>query len=166
MDADWHVTPAQRARWEELRQEAATSATVDRRKLGTVGAVAVDLNGHVAAATSTGGTAYKRPGRVGDSPLIGSGNYADDGSAAVSCTGHGESMIKLVLARWTCDAVQRGLSPHEAAQAAAAYLRKRMNGEGGLIVVAPDGRCGWAMNTPRMSRAFMRAGLKTPIALV
>jgi beta-aspartyl-peptidase (threonine type) len=165
-DPKWHITPVQLARFEELRREAESTSQVDRRKLGTVGAVAVDLRGHIAAGTSTGGTAFKRPGRVGDSPIIGAGTYADDASAAVSCTGHGESIMKLALARWACDAVERGLAPQEAAQAAATYLRQRLNGDGGLIIVAPDGRAGWAMNTPRMSRALMREGMSAPLALV
>lgn len=160
----WHVTQAQRARYEELHRDA--GGRPDRTKLGTVGAVAVDLEGHVAAATSTGGTAYKRPGRVGDSPLIGSGTYADDATGAVSCTGHGESIMKLVLAKAACDLVARGESPMDAAQGAADLLRARLGGDGGLIVVAPDGRAGWAMNTPRMSRAFRRSGMTAAFALV
>jgi beta-aspartyl-peptidase (threonine type) len=163
---DWHITPAQRARWEELHREVQETKQIDRRKLGTIGAVAVDLQGGVAAATSTGGTIYKRPGRVGDTPIIGAGTYANNESAAVSCTGHGESFIKLVIAKWAADAVQRGQLPVDAARAAAAYLRERVNGDGGLIIAAPDGRCGWAMNTPKMSRAFMRAGMEAPIAMV
>lgn len=162
---DWHVTPAQRARYEELRAQS-VQAAVDRSKLGTVGAVAVNRTGSVAAATSTGGTVFKRPGRVGDTPIIGAGTYADDASAAVSCTGHGESFMKLTTARSTCDAVQRGGTPLEAAEGAVQLLTDRVGGDGGLIVVAPDGRAGWAFNTPRMSRAFLRAGMTEPIALV
>jgi beta-aspartyl-peptidase (threonine type) len=163
---DWHITPTQRARFDELVREQANGATPDRRKLGTVGAAAVDLQGHVAAATSTGGTVFKRPGRVGDTPIIGAGTYADNTSAAVSCTGHGESFIKLTTARSTSDLVQSGLSPLEAAERSTRLLRDRLGGDGGLIIVAPDGRAGWAMNTPRMSRAFLRRGLSKPIALV
>ncbi len=162
---DWHMTSTQRSRYEELRAQSAETA-VDRSKLGTVGAVAADLSGSVAAATSTGGTVFKRPGRVGDTPIIGAGTYADDASAAVSCTGHGESFIKLTTARSTCDAVQRGLAPLQAAETAVQLLTDRVGGDGGLIIVAPDGRAGWAFNTPRMSRAFLRAGMTEPIALV
>lgn len=163
--SDWHVTDEQHRRYLELAEEAARTGTIDRRKLGTVGAVAVDVRGHVAAATSTGGTAFKRPGRVGDSPLIGCGTYADDATGAVSCTGHGESITRLTLARWACDAAGR-LGALEAANAASTLLRERVGGDGGLIVVTPDGRAGWAMNTPKMSRAVMRAGLDKPIALL
>lgn len=162
---DWHVTDIQRARWEDLRRKAALAAP-DRRKLGTVGAVAVDLAGNVAAATSTGGTAFKRPGRIGDTPIIGAGTYADNAMAAVSCTGHGESFIRLTTARATCDAIRLGTSPREAAEAQARLLESRLKADGGLIVVAPDGRAGWAMNTRHMSRAIMRAGLEAPIAMV
>lgn len=165
-DPEWFVTPAQRARFEELSAEAARTRRVDRTKLGTVGAVAVDLAGHVAAATSTGGTALKRAGRIGDTPLVGAGTYADDLGGAVSCTGHGESIMKVTLARVASDAMARGASPLEAAEASAKLLRTRVGGDGGLITVAADGRAGWAMNTARMSRAFLRAGLAAPIALV
>lgn len=164
---EWFITPEQRQRWEELARAAGeTGARPQRRKLGTVGAVAVDFSGHVAAATSTGGTAFKRPGRVGDTPLIGCGTYADDLSGAVSCTGHGESIIKTTLARRTCDALAAGADPQVAAEQAALHLRERVGGDGGLIVIAPDGRAGWAMNTPRMTRALMRAGMNGPIARV
>lgn len=165
-EMQWFITAKQRARYEELHAEALASGKVDRRKLGTVGAVAVDRNGVVAAATSTGGTAYKRPGRVGDTPLIGCGTFADNGSGAVSCTGHGESIIRTTLARWTCDAIAQGRSPAEAAQAASTLLRERVDGDGGLIVVGPDGRAGWAMNTPLMARAIMRPELPEPLARV
>jgi beta-aspartyl-peptidase (threonine type) len=162
---DWHVTPNQRARWDELRREADARGAADRRKLGTVGAVAVDLGGHVACATSTGGTAFKRAGRVGDTPIIGAGTYADGTAGAVSCTGHGESFIRLTTARAACDQMRSGLSPLVAAQREIAILGDRVHGDGGLIAVAPDGRAGWAMNTRRMSRAIMREGIEAPVAL-
>ena len=165
IDAAWHVTPEQQRRFEELR-DAAKRGDIDRRKLGTVGAVAVDLRGHVAAATSTGGTAFKRPGRVGDSPLIGAGTYADDRLAASSCTGHGESILKLVGAKAVCDGVGAGLSPIASAEALVASLRARLDGDAGVIVVAPDGRAGWALNTAQMSRGFMRAGMERPFVTV
>jgi beta-aspartyl-peptidase (threonine type) len=119
-----------------------------------VGAVARDARGHLAAATSTGGTAMKLPGRVGDTPIVGAGTYADDTLAAVSCTGHGESFIRLTLARQAADLVARGLGAMGAAQAAVRLLGERVAGEGGLIVVGPDGEPGFAHNTPVMSRAW------------
>jgi beta-aspartyl-peptidase (threonine type) len=121
----------------------------------TVGAVALDRQGNIAAGTSTGGTLNKAPGRVGDSSLIGCGCYADNVSAAVSTTGWGEPMMKLVLSKWTADRVAEGEHPQEAAQRALAYLKKRLNGHGGIILVDTRGRFGLAHNTPRMAWALM-----------
>lgn len=144
------VTPAQRARWERLRAAPPARSTGG----GTVGAVARDRHGHLAAATSTGGTAMKLPGRVGDTPIVGAGTYADDALAAVSCTGHGESFIRLTLARQAADLVARGLGAMGAAQTAVRLLGERVGGQGGLIVVGPDGEPGFAYNTPVMARAW------------
>ena len=124
----------------------------------TVGAVALDARGNLAAATSTGGTLNKQPGRVGDSSLIGCGCYADNQSAAVSLTGWGEPIMKLVLGKWAVDRVEAGQSPEEAANAAIAYLHRRMNGHGGMILLAPDGRFGIAHNTPQMAWGVRTAG--------
>jgi L-asparaginase / beta-aspartyl-peptidase len=123
----------------------------------TVGAVALDIHGNIAAATSTGGTLSKAPGRVGDSSLIGCGCYADNLSAAVSLTGWGEPIMKLVLGKWAVDRVQAGVAPEDAAAQAIAYLHKRLGGHGGIILLAPDGRIGLAHNTPRMAW-----GIQTP----
>src|SRR5579859_2732608 len=117
----------------------------------TVGAVALDIHGNIAAATSTGGTLSKAPGRVGDSSLIGCGCYADKLSAAVSLTGWGEPIMKLVLGKWAVDRVLSGDAPADAAQAAIAYLFRRLGGHGGIILLGPDGRYGIAHNTPRMA---------------
>jgi beta-aspartyl-peptidase (threonine type) len=117
----------------------------------TVGAVALDAQGNLAAGTSTGGTLSKAPGRVGDSSLIGCGCYADNLSAAVSLTGWGEPVMKLVLGKWAVDRVQSGDSPQEAASAAIEYLYTRLGGHGGIILLGPDGRVGLAHNTPRMA---------------
>jgi L-asparaginase / beta-aspartyl-peptidase len=117
----------------------------------TVGAVALDTEGRIAAGTSTGGTLNKAPGRVGDSSLIGCGCYADNASAAVSLTGWGEPIMKLVLGKWATDRVQLGESPEQVAPEAIAYLYKRLGGHGGIILLGPDGRYGIAHNTPRMA---------------
>jgi len=117
----------------------------------TVGAVALDAEGRLAAATSTGGTLNKEPGRVGDSSLIGCGCYADNASAAVSLTGWGEPIMKLVLGKWATDRVLAGRSPEQVAPEAMAYLLRRAGGHGGIILLAPDGRYGLAHNTPRMA---------------
>jgi beta-aspartyl-peptidase (threonine type) len=123
----------------------------------TVGAVALDAHGNLAAGTSTGGTLNKAPGRVGDSSLIGCGCYADNLSAAVSLTGWGEPIMKLVLGKWAVDRVAAGASPDEAAHEAIAYLYNRLGGHGGIILLGPDGRIGMAHNTPRMAW-----GVQTP----
>ena len=117
----------------------------------TVGAVALDTLGNLAAGTSTGGTLSKAPGRVGDSSLIGCGCYADNLSAAVSLTGWGEPIMKLVLGKWAVDRVAAGVSPQESAVAAIDYLYRRLGGHGGIILMGPDGRIGLAHNTPRMA---------------
>jgi beta-aspartyl-peptidase (threonine type) len=120
----------------------------------TVGAVALDRNGNIAAATSTGGTLNKAPGRLGDSSLIGCGCYANDESAAVSTTGWGEPIMKLVLAKWTADRIAAGNLPEWSAQEAMNYLKQRLNGHGGIIVLNPQGHIGIAHNTPRMAWAY------------
>ena len=117
----------------------------------TVGAVALDLHGNIAAATSTGGTLNKTPGRVGDSSLIGCGCYADNLSAAVSLTGWGEPIMKLVLGKWATDRVAAGTAPEFAAREAISYLHNRLGGHGGIILLGPDGRFGIAHNTPAMA---------------
>jgi len=128
----------------------------------TVGAVALDGRGNLAAATSTGGTLNKTPGRVGDSSLIGCGCYADNLSAAVSLTGWGEPIMKLVLGKWATDRVAAGTAPELAAQEAIAYLYNRLGCHGGIILLGPDGRFGLAHNTPAMAWGIATpAGLQT-----
>jgi len=121
----------------------------------TVGAVAIDKNGHVAAATSTGGLIGKLPGRLGDTPLIGCGTYADDLAGAASATGIGEAIIKVVLAKTACDLMRQGLHPQEAAHKAIHILEERTGGKGGIILVDREGRLGWAFNSECMPIAFM-----------
>jgi L-asparaginase / beta-aspartyl-peptidase len=135
---------------------------------GTVGAVALDEHGHLFAATSTGGTCCKLPGRVGDSPLIGCGCYADSDSGGVSCTGHGEGIMKIVMAKMATDLLhdQRVLLPHRKkagalslAQAVAdACVRKlahRAHTTGGLILLDRQGRPAAAFTTPRMAYGYV-----------
>lgn len=117
----------------------------------TVGAVALDVSGNIAAATSTGGTLGKAPGRLGDSSLIGCGCYADNDSAAVSTTGWGEPIMKLVLAKWAADRVASGNLPQWVADEAMNYLKQRVNGHGGIILLDSAGRFGMAHNTPRIA---------------
>ena len=128
--------------------------TPDPSSHDTIGAVALDRDGNLAAATSTGGTLNKTPGRVGDSSLIGCGCYADNESGAVSATGWGEPIMKLVLGKWAVDRVRNGTHPQEAAQEAIYYLHRRLNGHGGLILLDARGRIGFCHNTPRMAWAW------------
>lgn len=123
----------------------------------TVGAVALDSAGNIAAATSTGGTLDKAPGRLGDSSLIGCGCYADNQSAAASTTGWGEPIMKLVLAKWAADRVESGSMPEWVAKEAMNYLKQRVNGHGGMILLDAQGRFGIAHNTPRMAWAYRTA---------
>lgn len=149
-------------RWRQLQQDpawrtpqafGAGSRGADHRD--TVGAVALDGQGNLAAATSTGGTPKKLPGRVGDSPLVGCGAYADNVSAGASATGWGEALIKVVMSKTACDLVARGLGAQHAAEAAVKTLAGRVNGLGGVIVVDRLGRLGAAHNTPRMAHAYV-----------
>lgn len=123
---------------------------------GTVGAVALDPSGHLAVATSTGGTFYKEPGRVGDSPLVGCGAYADDRSGAVSATGEGESLMRVVISKSVCDLMCRGMSAQEAADAGISLLARRTSGQGGLIVLGKRGDIGIAHNTSYLAHAYVR----------
>ena len=128
-------------------------------RFGTVGAVARDSAGHLAAATSTGGMQGKLPGRVGDSPLIGAGTYASDHSCAVSGTGVGEYFIRLTLAREVCTLVEEGKTPQQAAdEMIHVQLPALKGGEGGVIVMAPAGMPVWSSNTLGMFRAREEQG--------
>ncbi len=142
---------AQQKELEGDNRELFASPTVSH---DTVGAVALDRAGNVAAATSTGGTLNKTPGRVGDSSLIGCGCYADNESAACSTTGWGEPMMKLVLAKWAADRVLAGSEPGQVAVDAIHYLHRRLHGHGGMILLDAKGRFGLAHNTPRMAWAL------------
>ena len=129
---------------------------------GTVGAVALDRHGTVAAATSTGGMAGKRPGRVGDSALIGCGTYADSTLGGVSCTGSGEAIIRVVLARRALDYLKEADDPDYAAKVSVDLLVEEGRGEGGLILVDWRGRVGYAHSTPLMPVAWMSPALDAP----
>jgi len=144
-------------RLRRLQAQGESPADVFSASHDTVGAVALDKNGNLAAATSTGGTLNKTPGRVGDSSLIGCGCYADNQSAAVSTTGWGEPIMKLVLGKWAADRVAAGAPPQQSASEAITYLRQRLSGHGGVIVLDAQGRLGIAHNTPRMAWGFATA---------
>lgn len=122
---------------------------------GTVGAVAVDRAGRLAAATSTGGIFNKHPGRVGDSAIIGAGTYADDTLGAGSATGDGEAIIRATLTRTAVELLRNGKDPAGAAKTAIELFHKRTGGEAGIILLDTFGRPGYAYNTPAMSLAFL-----------
>src|SRR5213078_961968 len=144
-DPEALVTERQRVRHREL--VAATK--------GTVGAVALDRHGTIAAATSTGGMSGKLPGRVGDTPLIGCGTYADSTLGGVSCTGTGEAIIRVVLARRALDILQDTEDPEYAAHVAVDLLVEQGRGEGGLILLDAKGRIGYAQSTIFMPVGWM-----------
>jgi L-asparaginase / beta-aspartyl-peptidase len=146
-----------------IRRELATLAARDDDKHGTVGAVAIDSSGALAAATSTGGIHSKYPGRVGDSPLVGCGFYADE-LAAVSCTGQGEDFVRLLIARRAAEFVAQGRDARAAAESAIAFLGEKATGTGGLILVDHTGNVGFAWNSKHMAHASITEGMDTPIA--
>lgn len=122
--------------------------------MDTVGAVALDAAGHFAAAVSTGGMSNKWPGRVGDSALVGCGAYADDRAGAAAATGWGETLMRVVIAKATCDRMAWGLPAAVAVAAAIRLLAERVGGHGGLIALDREGRIGIAHNTPHMAWAW------------
>lgn len=166
------IVPREQARYEKGLKEGPPNARLSfSQQDGTVGAVAIDSAGNLAAGTSTGGTLFKPVGRVGDSPLPGCGYYADNESAAVSTTGHGESIIRIQLAR-TAANYALTLAPagakddmffaKRAAQAAIDTLTNRVRGFGGLIMIDRLGRVGFACNTPNMACAYFTHGMSEP----
>jgi beta-aspartyl-peptidase (threonine type) len=149
----WFETAERRRQLDEL---LANGGFDDKVKYGTIGAVAVDMQGHVAAATSTGGLTAKRWGRIGDSPLIGAGTYADDRSAAISATGSGEYFIRAVAAHEIAARVRIGREPLQQALDAVLADIRELGGAGGMIAVTPTGEAAWGFTTPAMYRG--RAG--------
>jgi len=154
VENDWFVTSERRRQLDELLESGGFDADV---KYGTVGAVAVDTEGHVAAATSTGGLTAKRWGRIGDSPLIGAGTYADDRAAAISATGSGEYFIRAVAAHQLAERVRLGGESLQAALDGVLADIGELGGTGGLIAVAPDGEAAWGFTTPAMYRGIADA---------
>src|SRR5208282_1518732 len=171
------ISPAEREAWLRCSKDSHAAKHHRGHEQGTVGAVALDLNGNLVAGTSTGGTCCKFPGRVGDSPLIGCGCYADAESGGVSCTGHGEGIMKIVMAKMAIDLLhdQRVLvshrkkrGPESLAQAVAdACVRKlahRAHTTGGLILLDREGRPAAAFNSPRMAYGYVEDSGKFRIA--
>ena len=177
-DPEELVSDAEREAWRVCSQDKHAAAHHRGHEQGTVGAVAIDSQGKLFAATSTGGTCCKLPGRVGDSPLIGCGCYADETAGGVSCTGYGEAIMKIVMAKTTTDLLRSGNGafcvsdssrhssealPHScgadtamhAAREAVHLLAKRTHATGGLILLDCEGNPGFAFNTPRMAYGYV-----------
>src|SRR3990170_6430854 len=149
VENSWFETPERRRQLDEL---LASGGFDDNVKYGTIGAVAVDGDGHVAAATSTGGLTAKHWGRIGDSPLIGAGTYADDRACAVSATGSGEYFIRVVAAHEVAARVRIGGEPLPQALDGVLADIAALGGTGGLIAVTPSGEYAWGFTTPAMYR--------------
>ncbi len=151
VERDYFETPLRRRPLEEFKAKKVSALDIEY-KFGTVGAVALDSSGHVAAATSTGGMTGKRWGRIGDSPIIGAGTYADDRGCAVSGTGWGEYFIRVGVAHEICARMRIGGSgPQDAADSVMAEV-KALGGDGGVIMVTPGGDMVYSFNTPGMYR--------------
>ena len=163
------VSESEREAWTKCKLDRHAAARHRGHEQGTVGAVAIDKAGNLVAATSTGGTCCKLPGRVGDSPLIGCGCYADSEAGGASCTGYGEAIMKIVMAKAAVDLLP-GLGTYEdsaansscepssaelAAREAVHLLGKRTRGTGGLILLDRQGNPGFAFNTPRMAYGYV-----------
>lgn len=152
---------------EPFRKKTRTDDPIERAASDTVGAVALDRQGVICAGTSTGGTPNKYPGRVGDSPLIGCGTYADSSIGGISTTGWGEAMIKVVMAKTVINLMDlNGGNPQTAAEKGMEILKRKADGDGGVIVLTPEGKFGIAFNTPRMARAYISETTDAPIVNV
>lgn len=172
---DYFVTEERSAQLREVRAQGRTAVDHDtmpfhthahaadptriENKCGTIGAVARDRNGNLAAATSTGGLANKAQGRVGDSPIIGAGVYADNGTCAASGTGYGEDFMRTVLAKAVADMVDfLAYDALRAAEAGMKYLMQKVNGKGGIIVIDRAGNCACRFTTKRMIYGWIEKG--------
>jgi len=154
------IVERERERYLRARRIAAASPASPPSE--TVGAVACDSQGRVAAASSTGGTFLKLPGRIGDSPVIGAGLFADDRKGAAASTGLGEAILRTVMAYRAVEAMTTGIGPSEAAQQTIRTLESRTGGQGGIILVDAKGELGYAFNTPHMAHAYLTDGMTKP----
>jgi beta-aspartyl-peptidase (threonine type) len=169
-EAEELVSEAELAAWMKCKKDAHAAEHHRGHEQGTVGAVAMDQQGRLFAATSTGGTCCKLPGRVGDSPLIGCGCYADVEAGGVSCTGYGEAIMKVVMAKSALDFLRvdeargggttgaNGCAAMRASRQAVELLASRTKATGGLILLDRNGEPGFAFNTPRMAYGYVAAG--------
>lgn len=157
------AVPREFERWQKLLHDRTYSTRQSFvHPSDTVGCVALDANGHLAAGTSTGGTPNKMPGRVGDVPMVGCGFYADDQFGGASTTGWGESIAKVILARHALHFLSELEEPRAAAQAAIDMLATKVGGLGGVILLSPNGQPGWHYNTPHMAVAYCHTGTTEP----
>ncbi len=162
---DWFATPERRGQLDAMKADTSGGWFDVDMKYGTVGAVARDAAGHVAAATSTGGVTGKRWGRIGDSPLIGAGTYADDRAGAVSATGSGEFFIREGVAHEICARVRfKGETLQAAADVVMADTRA-LGGAGGVILAGPDGEIAWSFTTSGMYRGRVASGTAKTVAI-
>ena len=166
MPDDYFVVDARIRQWREAQQQGRMMLDHEdaepQHKFGTIGAVAQDMHGNLAAATSTGGIVNKRWGRVGDSPIIGAGVFADNETCAVSATGYGEQFQRTVLSKTISDLVYfKGLSASEAAQAGIQYLVHKVKGLGGVIVIDRAGHCAVGHSTSGMIYGWIEKGGET-----
>ncbi len=158
-DKAYFDTEFRKNQWQEALAEDRIQLDHSDKKFGTVGAVAMDLHGNLAASTSTGGMTNKRWGRVGDSPLIGCGNYANNNTCAVSCTGHGEYFIRAVVAYdLSCLIEYKGMTLPEAAHFLVNDKLVKFGGEGGLIAVDTSGNIALPFNSEGMYRGYKKSG--------
>jgi beta-aspartyl-peptidase (threonine type) len=168
---EWFITPEQKAKLKKAKEKAGHASNGGGRedltlRMGTVGAVALDRAGHLTAGTSTGGLTNKRPGRVGDTPVIGAGTFAEDGVCAVSCTGHGEFFIRSVVAYDVAALMKyRQLPLADAADEVVKKKLKKLGGSGGLISVDANGNVATPFNTPGMFHGWVRADGTIHIAI-
>jgi L-asparaginase / beta-aspartyl-peptidase len=171
------IVARERLAWERRRTQLAAAGPVRQQPpapgteltpahlaTGTVGAAAIDTTGNLAVGNSTGGTFFKYPGRVGDTPIIGCGLYADDSLGAAVCTGMGEHIMKTVLAKTAVDQIVLLGDAVAAARAAIGYFERRIGGQGGVICMSPRGQVGWAFSTPHLGYAYRTEGMEAAVA--
>ncbi len=163
---DYFITEDRRQQLEQARKQHKmmldhddSDGNGEDQKYGTIGAIAMDSQGNLAAATSTGGIVNKRLGRVGDSPLIGAGVYADNETCAVSATGYGEDFMRTVISKTISDFMyMKGLDATAATEAGIEYLKRKVNGRGGVIVIGNDGKCASGFTTKKMIHGWIELG--------
>ena len=141
-----------------------TEEDSEDQKYGTIGAIARDPDGNLAAATSTGGIVNKRMGRVGDSPIVGSGVYADNETCAVSATGYGEDFMRTVISKTISDFMyMKNMNAKDATNAGIEYLARKVKGRGGVIVIDKEGNCSSGLTTKKMIHGWIEQSGETVV---